>query len=117
MLKIFFWPTKKNQYFEPSRGGTPLRPLFFFWGFFWIFWDFFLVFFPFFFDFFFFFSFFFFLLILFICFFLSFLNIFLVFLMKFQLRLSNPMNSLWEAVELKAQSPEKFMNVSDMQVP
>ena len=37
--------------------------------------------------------------------------------MKFHLCSSIPINSLWEALEMKAQSPEKFMNVSDMQVP
>ena len=35
---------------------------------------------------------------------------------KYHFCLSIPFNSLWEALEMKARSPEKFMNVSDVKV-
>ena len=36
--------------------------------------------------------------------------------MNFHFCSSIPINSLWEALEMKARSPEKFMDVSDMKV-
>ena len=46
----------------------------------------------------------------------SFSFLFNPFLKKYHLCLSIATNSLWEALNLKARSPDKFMNVSDMQV-
>ena len=43
---------------------------------------------------------------------------FFFFVKKFNLCLSTPSNSLWEAIEMKALSPDKFMDVtSDVKMP